>query len=159
MASTKLPPGTSAYVARFVGIYLGIELVPFIAVHFVYHKPVAVLVVPFLLFGLPAWLMIAISGIWLLDARGASPRLLGLCWFWMMMAFISAAMIGMGLGGIATHSMSRSDVVGVFILMLTSNAPVMFFWGYLKIMTATIARRAAKNETMQGADSPCGRIC
>jgi hypothetical protein len=151
MAREKLPPGTSAYVARFVGIYLAIELVPFIAVHFVYHKPVAVLVVPYLLFGLPAWLMTAIFGIWLLDARGAPPRLLGLCWFWMMMAVISAAVIGMGLGGIATHSISRSDVVGVFVLMLTSSAPMMFFVGYLKVMTATIARRAAKSETVQGS--------
>jgi hypothetical protein len=147
VASVKLPPGTYANVARFVGIYLAIELVPFIAVHLVYHKPVAVLVIPYLLFGLPAWLMTAVSGIWLLDARGASPRLLGFCWFWMIMAFISAAMIGMGLGGIATHSVPRSDVVGVFVLMLTGSAPVMFFVGYLKIMTTAIARRAAKNET------------
>jgi hypothetical protein len=143
----KLPPGTSAGVARFVCIYLAIELVPFLAIHFVYHKPVAVLVIPYLLFGLPALLMTAILGLWLLDARGASPRLLGFCWFWVIMAFISAATIGMGLGGIATHSLPRSDVIGVFVLMLTLNAPVMFFVGYLKIMTATIARRAAKNET------------
>jgi len=138
----KLAAGTGVKQARFVAIYLAIELVPFVVIHLAYHKPIAVLVFPYLVFGVPALVLVPIYGLWLLDARGASPRLLGVCWFWLMQIMVSVLWLGMLLGAWTIHVLSRNEAIGGFAVMQAIMTPIAFFTGYLKIRTLAAARRA-----------------
>ncbi len=138
----KLAAGVGVKQARFIAIYLAIELVPFIVIHLVYHKPAAVLVFPYLVFGMPALAMVPVYGLWLLDARGASARLLGVCWFWLMQIMFSVPMLGIIVGGWAVHVLSRDEAVWGFAVMQAIMAPVIFFAGYLKVRTLVAARRS-----------------
>lgn len=138
----KLAPGIGLKTARFVAIYLAIELVPFIVIHLAYHKPIAVLIFPYLVFGVPALVLVPIYGLWLLEARGASPRLLGVYWFWLIQIMVSFQMFGIFLGAWTIHVLSRDEAIGIFAFMLAMTTPVNFFSGYLKIRTLAAARRA-----------------
>ncbi|GAA0569896.1 hypothetical protein [Rhizomicrobium electricum] len=142
IASEKLLPGTGAKTVRFVCWYLAIELLPFIAIHLVYHKPVAVLVFPYVVFGAPALFQVPVYGLWLLDARGASPRLLGWCWFWLMQALFSTILLGMLIGGLDVHVASRDEAIWGFVVMQMIMSPIIFFTGYLKVL----ANKTAKQE-------------
>lgn len=138
----KLAAGTGAKQARFIAIYLAVELVPFVVICLAYHKPVAVLVFPYIVFALPALVMIPIYGLWLLDARGASARLLGVCWFWLMQIMFSVLILGAILGGRAIHVVSRDEAIWGFAVMQIIMAPITFFSGYLKIRTLTATQRS-----------------
>lgn len=138
----KLPAGTGLKTARFVAIYLAIELVPFVVIHLAYHKPIAVLIFPYIVIGVPALVLVPIYGLWLLDARGASPRLLGVCWFWLMQIMVSFLILGTILGARTVHVLSRDEAIGIFAFMVAMTTPINFFSGYLKIRTLAAARRA-----------------
>jgi hypothetical protein len=138
---TKLEPGTGAKIARYVAIWLAIELVPFIAIHSIYHKPIAVLILPFIAFGMPALAMVPIYGLWQLDARGASTRLLAWGWFWLMQGMISIVVVAMLIGGYSIHVLSRDEAIWGFAVMQIITAPIGFFAGYLKVLTTKSQQR------------------
>lgn len=143
MAQTKLLPGTGAKVARFVVIFLAIELVPFIAIYLVYHTPVAALTFAYVIVGLPALMQIPVYGLWQLDVRGASPRLLAVCWFWLMQLMTTAVVIGLLVGGHTIHVITRDEAIWGFTIWQMLMAPVDFFAGYLSVLAMKTSQREA----------------
>jgi hypothetical protein len=145
LSITKVGKNIWAWLFWGLGIYLALELGPFLVAARVLNKTTNELVGSYLAFAVPA--MIIMPSIWWLrkyEAQGASPKRLARGWCLSMALFGVVTNAAVFYSGVKLHLMDPSDAAGSFVVMVLLSVSILYFGMYHRVLRFISARAAGK---------------
>lgn len=126
------------------GIYLLLELGPFVIAAWVLKKSAGELAGPYLAFAVP-WAVTAPVVWWLRkwEMRGVSPKRLAHGWGLSMAFFGVAEVAATFYSGVELRLMDPRDAVISFVVMVLLSAPIFYFVTYHRALRRVSARSAS----------------
>jgi hypothetical protein len=139
-----------------LGIYLALELGPFLIAKQVFNKTAGDLAGPYLAFALPA--VVVMPLIWWLrkwEERGASPKRVARGWGTSVALFGVAVVVAVFYSGIELRLMNPRDAIGGFVASVLLSVPIFYFGIYHRALKVISTRATGKQmPRSDGASSP-----
>jgi hypothetical protein len=119
-----------------IGIYLMLELVPFLVLGLALKKSANVLVGPYLALAVPCAIIAPlIWWLWKWKERGVDPKRLARGWGASMALFGVAMVLAVSWSGVKLGLMDPKDALGGLILSIILSVPIGYFTLYYMIIT------------------------
>ena len=128
-----------------IGIYLALELGPFLIAARVFNMAAGELAGPYLAFAVP-WVILAPLIWWLRkgEEQGSSPRRLARGWGFGMALFGVAVVVAVFYSGVALRLVDRTDAVGGLIAAVLLSVPIFYFSMHHMALKRISSRAAEK---------------
>ncbi len=128
-----------------LGIYLVLELGPFLIAAQVLNKTAGELVGPYLVFAAPAVIIMPL--IWWLrkwEERGVSPKRLAHGWSLSLVLFGVAVDVAVSYSGVKFGFMSPMDAIGGLAVFILLSVSISYLTMYHRVLRVTSARAVGK---------------
>ena len=145
--------GIGAWLFWGLGVYLVLEMGPFVVLGLALKKTVAELAVPYLACAMPAAILMSL--VWWLRQRedqGASPKLLARGWGASVALFGIAMVVATIYFGVKLGLMDSSDAVGGLVVSVLLCLPISYFTVQHMAITRISSRAAATGAVLAPND-------